>query len=170
MWAGVQLLLFLIVTGTGLYFAAKVIYARYSYIRLGQPASVPYTIKERLKAFAAEIFGQTKLLKDRKSGWMHVIIFYGFLIVQLGAIDLIYKGIAGKPLPIPGYSVFFRCCRKRRSFLSCSPRAMPDTEGMSSESNGLSGAGTEYRHLFHFLSDAFRYVVSSFGARYAAAC
>ncbi len=107
MWAGVQLLLFLIVTGTGLYFAAKVIYARYSYIRLGQPASVPYTIKERLKAFAAEIFGQTKLLKDRKSGWMHVIIFYGFLIVQLGAIDLIYKGIAGKPLPIPGYSVFF---------------------------------------------------------------
>lgn len=106
MWAGVQLLLFLIVTGTGLYFAAKVIHARYSYIRLGQPASVPYTIKERLKAFAAEIFGQTKLLKDRKSGWMHVIIFYGFLIVQLGAIDLIYKGIAGKPLPIPGYSVF----------------------------------------------------------------
>jgi Fe-S oxidoreductase len=106
MWASIQFLLFLAVTGTALYLAAKVIAARYSYIRLGQPASVPYNFTERLKEFAAEVFGQTKLLKDRKSGWMHVVIIYGFIILQFGVIDLIYKGLAGMPLPIPAYSFF----------------------------------------------------------------
>lgn len=37
---------------------------------------------------------------------MHVIVFYGFIILQFGAVDLIYKGLSGKPLPIPGYDTF----------------------------------------------------------------
>jgi Fe-S oxidoreductase len=106
MWAPIQFFSFILVTGLGIYLFAKVIYSRYSYIRLGQPASLQFDIKERLSDFLVEVFGQKKLLKDRKSGWMHVVIFYGFIILQFGAIDLIYKGLSGKSLPIPGYSIF----------------------------------------------------------------
>lgn len=106
MWAPIQFFSFAVITGLALYLAFKAVYVRYSYIRLGKPASIPLNSKERLKDFFAEVFGQKKLLKDRKSGWMHVAVFYGFIILQLGAIDLIYKGLSGKPLPIPGYDAF----------------------------------------------------------------
>jgi len=54
------------------------------------------------------VLGQNKLLKDPKSGLIHVMFFYGFLMVQLGAIDLIWKGLApGSHLPLGiFYSVF----------------------------------------------------------------
>ncbi|MGG1596636.1 (Fe-S)-binding protein [Paenibacillus naphthalenovorans] len=106
MWAPIHFFSFLVVTGIALYLAFKAVHVRYTYIRLGKPASIPRNTKERLKAFSAEVFGQKKLLKDRKSGWMHVIVFYGFIILQFGAVDLIYKGLSGKPLPIPGYDTF----------------------------------------------------------------
>ncbi|MUG70705.1 (Fe-S)-binding protein [Paenibacillus validus] len=106
MGAAIPFLVFLGVTGLALYLLMKVLYTRYLYIRLGKPASAPLYSKERLVNFLGEVFGQKKLLKDRKSGWMHIVIFYGFIILQAGAIDLIYKGLAGKPLPIPGYSAF----------------------------------------------------------------
>jgi Fe-S oxidoreductase len=105
-WSSIQFLMFLFVTGIALYLCVKVIYTRYLYIRLGKSTSIPLNIKERLTDFLVEVFGQKKLLKDRKSGWMHIAIFYGFIILQLGAIDLIYTGLAGSPLPIPGHSVF----------------------------------------------------------------
>ncbi|PZE21085.1 (Fe-S)-binding protein [Paenibacillus xerothermodurans] len=109
MWAFIQFVLFLAVTGAGLFLVVKAIYARYSYIRLGRPvpASAGYAYKARMSGFVTEVLGQKKLLKDRKSGWMHVVVFYGFIILQLGAIDLIYKGLAaGEALPIPGYDLF----------------------------------------------------------------
>ena len=37
---------------------------------------------------------------------MHIVIFYGFIILQLGALDLILKGLIGRGLPIPGYDYF----------------------------------------------------------------
>ena len=37
---------------------------------------------------------------------MHVVIFYGFLILQLGALDILIKGLGGRGLPLPGYAVF----------------------------------------------------------------
>lgn len=49
-----------------------------------------------------------KLLKDKKSGIMHVMFFYGFILVQFGAIDFIWKGLApGSHLPLgPLYPAF----------------------------------------------------------------
>jgi hypothetical protein len=53
------------------------------------------------------VFGQKKLLKDKKSGIMHIVMFYGFIILQLGVIDLIIKGLVpGSSLPVPGYPLF----------------------------------------------------------------
>lgn len=76
MGAAIPFLVFLGVTGLALYLLMKVLYTRYLYIRLGKPASAPLYSKERLINFLGEVFGQKKLLKDRKSGWMHIVIFF----------------------------------------------------------------------------------------------
>ncbi|WP_181024311.1 heterodisulfide reductase-related iron-sulfur binding cluster [Paenibacillus sp. UNC499MF] len=102
----VQLILFLGVTGLGVYLFAKAVYHRYSYVMLGQPVNWGEQIGERLKDFAVQVFGQTKLLKDKKSGIMHIVIFYGFIILQFGALDIIVKGLSGHGLPLPGYEAF----------------------------------------------------------------
>ncbi|MCM3342601.1 heterodisulfide reductase-related iron-sulfur binding cluster [Paenibacillus sp. MER TA 81-3] len=102
----VQLVLFLAVTGLGVYWFAKAVIHRYMYVKLGQPVDWSGRAKHNLREFAVQVFGQTKLLKDKKSGLMHIVIFYGFIILQLGALDIIYKGLSGQPLPIPGYAAF----------------------------------------------------------------
>ena len=57
-------------------------------------------MKERLHQVWVNVFGQKKLMKDKKSGIIHTMLFYGFLFVQVGAIDFIYKGLnPGAHLP-----------------------------------------------------------------------
>ncbi|MGE7664406.1 heterodisulfide reductase-related iron-sulfur binding cluster [Ureibacillus composti] len=81
---------------------------RYEYVKLGKKEEFNESVKERLEKVWVNVFGQKKLLKDKKSGIIHVLFFYGFLLVQLGAIDLIWKGLApGSHLPLgPLYEVF----------------------------------------------------------------
>ncbi len=106
MWALVHFIAFIFTVSAGLYFIAKVIYHRYCYIRLGKPVHFRKDMGERLTGFISQVFGQKKLLKDKKSGIMHILMFYGFIILQFGAIDIIFKGLAGRGLPIPGYEYF----------------------------------------------------------------
>ncbi len=102
----VQVTAFLAVTGLFLYMFAKVVYHRFLYLKLGQPVELEKQLKERLTAFLVQTFGHTKLLKDRRSGVMHLAVFYGFIILQFGALDIILKGLIGRGLPIPGYAAF----------------------------------------------------------------
>jgi Fe-S oxidoreductase len=103
-----NILLFLIVTGYAIYLFAVLVKTRYQYIKLGKKAEFNRTTKERIDAILINVLGQKKLLKDKKSGTMHVMYFYGFLLVQFGAIDLIWRGLApGSHLPLgPIYSYF----------------------------------------------------------------
>lgn len=106
-WQITNFMLFLAVTGYGLYLFYKAVYHRYLYLQLGKPADFKQRSAGRWAEFMSQVFGQKKLMKDPKSGLMHILIFYGFIILQFGALDLIVKGItAGKHLPIPGYEVF----------------------------------------------------------------
>lgn len=103
----INLIAFLLVTAYALWVFYKVIYARYIYIKLGKKTELQHDSKARFKNFWSLVFAQKKLLKDKKSGIMHVALFYGFLIIQFGAIDLIGKGIvSGWHLPIPKYNYF----------------------------------------------------------------
>ena len=86
-------ILFLIVLAYGIYLIAHVIKTRITFIMLGKKAVWDKTLKERINALIIYVFGQKKLLKDKKSGAIHVMMFYGFLLVQFGAIDLIWKGL-----------------------------------------------------------------------------
>lgn len=102
----IQFVLFLAAVGIGVYLFYQAVFRRYLYLKLGKAAAFEKALKERFKTAFVQTFGQTKLMKDRKSGLMHVVIFYGFIILQLGALDIILIGLIGRGLPIPGYHVF----------------------------------------------------------------
>ncbi|MBW7475997.1 (Fe-S)-binding protein [Paenibacillus oenotherae] len=114
---------------------ALAVHRRIGYIRLGKPgqreaASAPAVLSaskltesairrkryataaaqsaeaERQWRWVAEVFGHRRLLNDLRSGLLHLVLFYGFIVLQFGAADLIWKGLAGAPLPLPAYGTF----------------------------------------------------------------
>ncbi|WP_256758755.1 (Fe-S)-binding protein [Cohnella sp. WQ 127256] len=55
---------------------------------------------------AGQVFGHRRLLQDRRSGLMHLVLFYGFLMLQLGALDILWRGVTEKSLPWASNGVF----------------------------------------------------------------
>ncbi|MEK4031243.1 (Fe-S)-binding protein [Pseudobacillus sp. FSL P4-0506] len=96
------------VTAYGIYLFMYLLKTRYEYIKLGKKQEFDNDVKKRMEKIWVFVFGQKKLLKDKKSGAIHVMFFYGFLLVQLGAVDFIIKGIiSGAHLPLgPLYGGF----------------------------------------------------------------
>ncbi|MBU5211237.1 4Fe-4S dicluster domain-containing protein [Heyndrickxia oleronia] len=99
---------FLFVTVYGVSLFVYVVKTRIKYIKLGKKVEFDHRVKERLNKIWVNVFGQKKLLKDKKSGAIHVMFFYGFILVQFGAIDFIWKGLAPEShLPLgPLYPAF----------------------------------------------------------------
>ncbi|UQD53620.1 hypothetical protein C0971_17520 [Bacillus methanolicus] len=89
----VNLFAFLLVTAYAVSLFVYVVKTRIAFIKLGKKTEFDNRVKERLKNIWVNVFGQKKLLKDKKSGAIHVMFFYGFILVQFGAIDFIWKGI-----------------------------------------------------------------------------
>ncbi len=87
---------------------AHLLKARLAYIKLGKEVEFTGTVGERLERIWTNVFAQKKLMKDAKSGFIHLLFFYGFLMVQFGAIDFIVKGLfPGNHLPLgPLYGGF----------------------------------------------------------------
>lgn len=100
--------LFLVVVLYAVYLFSYLLKTRYDFIKLGKKTEFDQNVKARLHKIWVMVFGQKKLLKDKKSGIMHVMFFYGFILVQLGAIDFIWKGLKpGSHLPLgPLYPYF----------------------------------------------------------------
>src|SRR5690625_1626035 len=107
----INMIAFTLVTIYGIYLFARAVATRVAYIRLGKKSDYDVALKERLRRIGTIVFGQKKLLKDKKSGSIHVMLFYGFILVQFGAIDMFIKGLApGNHLPFgpfyPGFTFF----------------------------------------------------------------
>ncbi|MBT2756576.1 (Fe-S)-binding protein [Mesobacillus foraminis] len=104
----INLIAFLFVTAYSVSLFVYVVRTRIQYIRLGKESQFDDHVKERLNRIWVMVFGQKKLMKDKKSGIIHVMFFYGFILVQFGAIDFIWKGInPGSHLPLgPLYPAF----------------------------------------------------------------
>jgi len=101
-------ILFLAVVAYALALFTHLIKTRIQFIKLGKKEEFDNNISERLRKIWVYVFGQKKLLKDKKSGAIHLMFFYGFLLVQFGAIDLVWKGLKpGSHLPFgPLYPAF----------------------------------------------------------------
>src|SRR5690606_28046938 len=100
--------LFIAVTAYAIYLFIYLLKSRYDFIKLGQKVEFEENFNERLRKVMVNVFGQKKLMKDKKSGTIHVMFFYGFLLVQASAIDFIIKGLSpGSHLPLgPLYPAF----------------------------------------------------------------
>ena len=95
-----NLLAFLAVVGYAIYLFINLLYTRYLFIKLGKKAEFEPNLKERINLIIINGFGQSKLFKDKKSGLMHLVLFYTFFIIQVGLIELIIKGfIKGYEFP-----------------------------------------------------------------------
>src|SRR3954454_11249552 len=95
-----NLLVFLVVSGYAIYLFINLVYSRYLFIKLGKKSEFEPNLKDRMKTVLINVFGQKKLFKDKKSGLMHLVLFYGFFIIQIGLIELIIKGfISGYEFP-----------------------------------------------------------------------
>ncbi|MDQ0232177.1 (Fe-S)-binding protein [Metabacillus malikii] len=99
---------FTVVTAYAIYLFVYLVRTRTKYIKLGKKIEFEKRVKERFEKIWINVFGQKRLLKDKKSGIIHVMFFYGFILVQFGAIDFLIKGLApGKHLPLgPLYPAF----------------------------------------------------------------
>ncbi|NJP37351.1 (Fe-S)-binding protein [Alkalicoccus luteus] len=101
-------IMFLLVTAYAVYLFASLVRTRTAYIKMGKKPEFIMSMKERRDALIKQVFGQKKLLKDKKSGIIHVMFFYGFLLVQFSAIDVIWKGLnPGSHLPLGPVYPFF---------------------------------------------------------------
>lgn len=114
----INLIAFFLVLAYGLYLVAHVLYSRYLFIKLGKKAAMKDDFRTRLNLVIENVFLQRKLLKDRKSGVMHVIMFYGFIILQFGAIELIGKGLSkGFELPLGSAHPYFSLMQEMTTLL-----------------------------------------------------
>nr|WP_207711752.1 heterodisulfide reductase-related iron-sulfur binding cluster [Sulfobacillus harzensis] len=71
---------------------------------LGQPLDRSQNPGQRLKSVATFVFGQKRLFKDKYSGPMHFTIFWGFIILTIGSIIFLLRGLfpsVGAPAGVP---------------------------------------------------------------------
>lgn len=118
MLALINLIAFFLVLAYGLYLAGHVVYSRYLFIKLGKKPDVKDDFGARINLMLDNVIFHKKLLKDKKSGIMHVVMFYGFIILQFGAIELIIKGLSkGFELPFGSAHKYFSLMQEITTFL-----------------------------------------------------
>ncbi|WP_066256292.1 (Fe-S)-binding protein [Neobacillus drentensis] len=111
-------LAFLAVTGYAVYLFVQLVYSRYLFVKLGKKVDFEPNLKERINAVLVNVFGQRKLFKDKKSGLMHLVLFYGFFIIQVGLVEIIIKGfIRGYEFPFGGAYKYFSLLQEWTVFL-----------------------------------------------------
>ena len=74
---------------TGGYF----FYRLYSYLRIGKNENRIDQLGKRISVFFIGVIGQKKMFKDFIPGLAHALVFWGFLIITLGTLELIIHGI-----------------------------------------------------------------------------
>ncbi|MFC8685001.1 heterodisulfide reductase-related iron-sulfur binding cluster [Brevibacillus porteri] len=118
MLALINLIAFFLVLAYGLYLAGHVVYSRYLFIKLGKKSDVKNDFGARINLMLDNVIFHKKLLKDKKSGVMHVVMFYGFITLQFGAIELVIKGLSkGYELPFGSAHKYFSVMQEITTFL-----------------------------------------------------
>lgn len=113
-----NLLAFLALSGYAVFLFVQLVYTRYLFVKLGKKVEFEPSFKERINAVLVNGFGQRKLFKDKKSGLMHLVLFYTFFIIQVGLIELIIKGfIKGYEFPFGDGHKYFSLLQEWATFL-----------------------------------------------------
>jgi Fe-S oxidoreductase/nitrate reductase gamma subunit len=65
----------------------------YRLMRLGGPDTRTDNAGQRWQTFLRHVLGQGRLLTDSYSGWMHAFIFWGFIVITIGTVEMLGKGL-----------------------------------------------------------------------------
>jgi heterodisulfide reductase subunit C len=96
MFTIVQIVLFIVLTGTASYFAYKGYSRVYKNIMLGKKADFTDQPSERWKNVLMVAFGQKKMFKNVIPAVLHLFIYVGFVITQIELIEIFLDGLTGK--------------------------------------------------------------------------
>src|SRR4051812_176056 len=103
--------LFLFVLAMGAGFFALNVQRLVSYMRIGQPDDRTDHPLVRLKNVLTIGIAQTKIFRDPIAGAMHATIFWGFMVLTAGTIEILIQGVFPKFsfalfLPKPLYQLY----------------------------------------------------------------
>lgn len=90
----INLIAFLLVTAYAISLFVYVVKTRIEYIKLGKKVEFDGKVKERLEKIWINVFGQKKLLKDKKSGIIHVMFFTASFLSNLEQSILLSKELS----------------------------------------------------------------------------
>ena len=88
-------ILFAILLVLGLGFFAKNVKKLIRNIKLGQNVDVSDNKSQRWKNMAMIALGQSKIVRRPISGFLHVIVYLGFVIINIEVLEIIIDGIFG---------------------------------------------------------------------------
>ena len=88
-----EIALFWIMTLAAGGFFAWTIRLRIATMKAGLPDNRFDRPMERLKGVFTLVLGQKRLLRDKYAGFYHVLIFYGFCVLSLRSIGLVFEGL-----------------------------------------------------------------------------
>lgn len=63
--------------------------------KLGRPANLDETWGERIASLMTFFFGQKKVTEEPRS-WHHLALYWGFLVLQVGLLDMMISGLFGQ--------------------------------------------------------------------------
>jgi len=99
---------FVTVLAVALWFFTGAVRQRYLILRLGRPENRFDHIGQRIKSLLLYVFGQKKVMNEAYPGLMHVLIFWGFLVLGVGEVQFFGEGLfPGFVLPVIGRSFAF---------------------------------------------------------------
>jgi hypothetical protein len=96
-------IIFIVVLFLGLYFFFRNLYRLYRNINLGKQISVSDNKKQRFINMFKIALGQGKLIKRPVSGFLHVVVYVGFIIINIELLEIVLDGILGSHRLFAGY-------------------------------------------------------------------
>lgn len=88
-------ILFLIALITGIVFFAKNVNKLIRNIKLGQDVDVSDNKSQRWKNMAMIALGQSKMVRRPIAGILHIVVYLGFVIINLEVLEIIIDGVFG---------------------------------------------------------------------------
>jgi len=103
--------LFLVIAVIGAGFFALNVERLVTYMRLGQPDPRTDHPLVRIKNLLTIGIGQSKIFRDSVAGPMHALIFWGFMVLTAGTVEIMIQGVFSKfsfaqILPDPIYKLY----------------------------------------------------------------
>ncbi|MEM6360261.1 MAG: 4Fe-4S dicluster domain-containing protein [Bacteroidota bacterium] len=91
----IQQVIFLITLVAAGYFLLKRVKQIKSSIQLGQSLNIAGNTTERIRNMALVAFGQKKMFKKPVPAFLHLLIYVGFLVINLEVLEFILDGLLG---------------------------------------------------------------------------